>query len=124
MPVSSNPEALAVEVQALKDALAELLSKSVQPKDGTTTVATTDDTLFPIQNVGEDVKFIRKADFLTAVLGSIRRISDTAADNEVTAVNQLVMGSKTGINNGFPFIGFATFYPPTQDSHINFIIKF
>ena len=106
------------------DLITEFINKSLQPKDGISTTSTTDDTLFPIQNTGEDVKFIRKADFLTAVFSSVRRISDTVADNEVTDINQLCIGSKTGINDGAPWLGYTTFYPPTQNSHINFIIQF
>lgn len=112
-----------LEIQVLKDTLALLISNSTQPKDGQSTTTTTDDTLFPIQNVGEDVQFIRKADFLTAVLGSIRRISDNVSDNENDAVNQIVIGSKTGINSDQTFIGFVNFYPPTQNSHIDFIYQ-
>ena len=121
MAVSSNPESLAIEVQVLKDTLALLLSNSKQPKDGTSTAVTTDDTLFPIQNTGEEVKFIRKADFLEVVFGGIRQIKDSGS--EVTEVGQIAIGSKTGINGGQPFIGFVTFYPPTTDAHINFIYQ-
>lgn len=114
----SNPTTNALEIQILKDALALLISNSVEPKDGTKTTTTTDDTLFPVQNIGEPVTFVRKGDFIVALLGGIRRISDT--NSEVSAVGQLVMGRKTGINGGFFFIGYVTFFPPTQDSHINF----
>lgn len=120
----STVQSNTLEIQALKESLALLLNNSTQPKDGVSTTTTTDDTLFPIQNVGEDVKFIRKADFLVAVLGSVRRISDTPANNENDGVNQLVIGSKTGINGGNPFIGIVDFYPPSQDSHITEIIFF
>lgn len=120
----ANAATNALEIQVLKDTLALLLSNSKQPRDGTTTTTTDDDTLFPIQNTGQEVRFIRKADFLTAVLGAVRRISDTTAQNENTAVNQIVIGSKSGINGGGNFIGTVVFYPPTQDSHINFIIQF
>jgi hypothetical protein len=120
----ANAATNALEIQVLKDTLALLISNSKQPKDGTTTTTTDDDTLFPVQNTGQGVRFIRKADFLITVFGSIRRISDTTAENENTAVNQLVMGSKSGINGGGNFIGTVVFYPPTQDSHINFMRQF
>lgn len=110
-----------LEIQALKESLALLLNNSTQPKDGVSTTTTTDDTLFPIQNVGEDVKFIRKADFLVAVLGSVRQISDN--NSEVTAVNQIAIGKRTGINGGSFFLGQVLFFPPTQDSHIDFIYR-
>lgn len=120
----ANAVTNATEIQLLKETLALLLSNSVEPKDGQSTTTTNDDTLFPIQNTGEDVQFIRKADFLTVVLGSIRRISNDSNVNEVTAINQLCVGSKAGINGDDPFMGIVNFFPPTQDSHINFIIQF
>jgi len=117
----ANVETNAIEISVLKETLALLLSKSVQPKDGVITAVTTDDTLFAIQNTAEDVRFIRKADFLVALLGDIRKIADTGS--EVTAVGQICIGTKTGINGGSYFIGLVNFYPPTQDSHITFIYQ-
>lgn len=113
----NNIQSVSLRLGIVEQFIQNFLANSVQPKDGQSTTNTTDDTLFPIQNVGEAVKFIRKADFLTVVLGSVRQISD--ANSEVDAVGQIAIGQKAGINGGRFFVGQVNFYPPTQDSHIN-----
>ena len=117
------PESNKLEIDAIKSQIAELLANSKQPKDLTSTTSYDDDTLIAIQNTGEAVKGIRRADFLTLVLGSLRRIDDDSEINEVSAVNQICIGKKTGINSGAFFIGRVTVYPPTSNAHIEFIYR-
>ena len=117
--MADNLQSLTIKVNTLNDTLALLLGNSVQPKDGTSSTEYTDDTLIPIQNVGENVTFIKRADFLTAVLGSVRQISDDPNIDETTDIGQVAIGTRTGINRGELFIGVINFFPPTQDSHIN-----
>ncbi|QQO97054.1 hypothetical protein Nekkels1_51 [Cellulophaga phage Nekkels_1] len=38
-------------------------------------------------------------------------------------VGDTVIGSKSGINGGYNFIGKVLIAPPTQDSHIDFILQ-
>ncbi len=112
-----NLQALGLAVEELQEWRNELVSKSVQPSEGEATTNFSDDTLIPIQNVGEDVKFIKRSDFISSILGSVRSI------DEVTAIGQIAVGVKSGINDGQFFIGYVNFYPPTQDSHINFVYQ-
>lgn len=119
-----NINTIGAELEALKAAFNQLLANSKQPVEGTITETFDVNALIPIQNPGENVKFITRANFLdnliTDALGSLRRIDDDSEINEVTAVNQIAIGMKTGINGGLFFVGAVTFYPPTTDEHINF----
>ncbi|HET8736446.1 MAG TPA: hypothetical protein VFM69_07595 [Pricia sp.] len=120
----TNIYSLSAAVEALETQQGELLTNSVQPKDGTATATYTDDTLIPIQNPGEDVRFIKRSDFLTAVLGSIRRIDDDLEINEVTAVNQLVFGQKAGFFGDAYFFGRVLSYPVLNEGDIDDIFIF
>ncbi len=74
--------------------------------------------LIAIQRVGEPMTGIKRGLLASALASAVRRISDDPALNEVTEIGQIAIGTKSGINEGNLFVGVVSFYPPTNDSHI------
>lgn len=96
----ATPESNALEIATLKTQVAQLLSKSVLPGDMTSAQKRTlIEGVFP-NGVWIDI------------------------NDPNLKVGDKVAGKKAGINGGFDFMGYVLTAPPTQDSHINFVIRF
>ena len=103
-----------LEIDQLKTQLAEILSKSVEPKDGDATAVLNNSALVPVQNPGENVKFITALEFLFLMLKQIGMMEINATGDKT---NTYCFGKKAGINDGNLIIGWkSTVANPTSDS--------
>lgn len=96
----ATTESNALEIQTLKTQVAELLSKSVLPTNMT----------------AAQKRVMIEGVFPNGVWIDI--------NDPNLKVGDKVAGKKAGINDGVDFMGYVLTAPPTQDSHINFVIKF
>lgn len=112
----ATPESNKLEIDALKLTLDLLLSKSKQPKDGEASTTVNVAALIPIQNPGENVKFINSETFLFLILKTMGMV-DVSKTSDLSGV--VVFGKVAGINTGGFFIGVSSAPTPTTNAHIS-----
>lgn len=110
----ANPASNKVEIDLLKTQIAELLSKSAQPKDGVSATVVQNNAKVPIQNPGENVTFIDALPFLFLLLKQIGMVDVNATGDKT---NVICFGKKAGINEGNLIVGWKSLVAdPTSNS--------
>lgn len=110
-----------LEIDQLRSDLDLLMSKSVQPKDGDSTAVLNTGALVPVQNPGENVKFITALEFLFLMLKQIGMVDINSTGDKAGAH---VFGIKAGVNEGNLLIGAkvkAGVSEPTSDTDFDYL---